>query len=100
MVRLRDSWRFSLSAFPIPENPLPTPSAGVRIRAFRTEARFSAAPRDRSRLASERVPCWFRGELEIAHVDPQPRADAGADRNHNHLVVHRRREPEASDHIG
>src|SRR5215210_5645555 len=31
MVRLRDSWPFSLSVFPIPENPLPTPSAGVRI---------------------------------------------------------------------
>src|SRR5215217_849591 len=31
MVRPPDSWRFSLSAFPIPENPLPTPSAGVRI---------------------------------------------------------------------
>src|SRR3954468_22891062 len=31
MVRLRDSWRSSLSVFPIPENPLPTPSAGVRI---------------------------------------------------------------------
>src|SRR3954449_1993367 len=33
MVRLRDSWRFSLSASPIPENPLPAPSAGVRIIA-------------------------------------------------------------------
>src|SRR3954462_5270283 len=31
MVRPPDSWRFSLSAFPIPENPPPTPSAGVRI---------------------------------------------------------------------
>src|SRR3954451_9061141 len=31
MVRLRDSWPFSLSVFPIPENPLPTPSAGVRM---------------------------------------------------------------------
>src|SRR4051794_15908621 len=31
MVRPPDSWRFSLSAFPIPENPTPTPSAGVRI---------------------------------------------------------------------
>src|SRR4051794_16703844 len=31
MVRPPDSWRFSLSAFPIPENPLPTPSAGVRM---------------------------------------------------------------------
>src|SRR4051812_44458809 len=33
MVRPPDSWRFSLSAFPIPENPLPTPSAGVRMTA-------------------------------------------------------------------
>src|SRR5215210_5466211 len=33
MVRLRDSWRFSLSASPIPENPLPAPSAGVRMRS-------------------------------------------------------------------
>src|SRR5215207_10141033 len=30
-VRLPASWRFSLSASPVPENPLPTPSAGVRI---------------------------------------------------------------------
>src|SRR5215217_6657278 len=49
---------------------------------------------------SERVPSWFGGELEVADVDPKPRADAGADRNHYHLVVHRRREPEASNHIG
>src|SRR3954452_24595965 len=33
MGRPPDSWRFSLSAFPIPENPPPTPSAGVRITA-------------------------------------------------------------------
>src|SRR3954467_6195149 len=31
MVRLPDPWRFSLSASSLPENPLPTPSAGVRI---------------------------------------------------------------------
>src|SRR4051812_9981996 len=31
MVRLPDSWRFSLSASSLPENPLPTPSAKVRI---------------------------------------------------------------------
>src|SRR5689334_3832282 len=31
MARLPASWRFSLSASPIPENPLPTLSAGVRI---------------------------------------------------------------------
>src|SRR4051794_21670517 len=33
MVRLPDSWRFSLSASSLPENPLPTPSAGVRMIA-------------------------------------------------------------------
>src|SRR3954452_23083430 len=32
MVRLPDSWPFSLSASSLPENPLPTPSAGVRMR--------------------------------------------------------------------
>src|SRR4051812_23846426 len=31
MVRLPDSWPFSLSASSLPENPLPTPSAGVRM---------------------------------------------------------------------
>src|SRR3954447_7130327 len=31
MVRLPDSWPFSLSASSLPENPLPTPSAGVRV---------------------------------------------------------------------
>src|SRR4051812_42594779 len=30
-IRRSGSWRFSLSASPIPENPLPAPSAGVRM---------------------------------------------------------------------
>src|SRR3954471_10228386 len=37
MVRLPDSWRFSLSASSLPENPLPTPSAGVRITPLRSK---------------------------------------------------------------
>src|SRR5215213_4380560 len=66
----------------------------------RRSARMSCRTGAKPPSASERVPGWFRGELQIADVDPKPRADAGADWNHNHLVVHRRREPEASDHIG
>src|SRR4051794_14991260 len=31
MARLPDSWRFSLSASSVPENPKPTPSAAVRM---------------------------------------------------------------------
>src|SRR5215211_518765 len=72
---------------------------GLLPRAGRS-ARMSGRTGANPPSASERVPGWFRGELEIADVDPKPRADAGADRNHHHLVVHRRREPEAPDHIG
>src|SRR3954467_5192104 len=42
---------------------------------------------------------FFTGD-QIAHIDPKPRANPGSDRNHNHRVVHRRREPEASHNIG
>src|SRR3954454_9915897 len=50
MVRPPDSWRFSLSAFPIPENPTPTPSAGVRMtRVNATPERGGISCRTRSR---------------------------------------------------
>jgi hypothetical protein len=65
-------------------------------RSERMSGRTGAKPPS----ASERVPGWFRSELQVAHIHSEPRADTGADRNHHHLVIHRRREPEASDHIG
>src|SRR5215210_2163219 len=48
MVRLLDSWRFSLSASPIPENPLPAPSARVRMTPdLEAHQRGAAAARAR-----------------------------------------------------
>src|SRR3954452_22106536 len=53
MVRPPDSWRFSLSAFPIPENPTPTPSAGVRIISHVSSAQAKPLIRLAPKLCAE-----------------------------------------------
>ena len=49
---------------------------------------------------SERVPGRALGEFQIADVEPQTRADPGADRNHVNIVVDERRHAKAADEIG
>src|SRR4051794_30580536 len=88
MVRLPDSWRFSLSASSLPENPLPTPSAGVRMTSP-VRASSATAPRlpDADQTARgpvvgreiSRFPCQERACMPGSLTTPdRPGARAGA----------------------
>src|SRR3954451_2204942 len=50
--------------------------------------------------ASEGVPGWFGGELEVADVDAEPGPEPGADGHDHHLVLGGRRQAEAAHQIG
>ncbi len=49
---------------------------------------------------SERIPGRGFREFQIADVEPQTRADPGADRNHKNVVVDERCHAKAADKIG
>ncbi|SOR30787.1 protein of unknown function [Methylorubrum extorquens] len=49
---------------------------------------------------SERVPSRAAGEFQIADIDAEPGADAGADRHHDDAAVGHRRHAEAADEVG
>src|SRR5580704_8737423 len=51
-------------------------------------------------VSSEWVPGRALSEFQIADVEPQTRADPGADRNHINIVVDERRHAKAADEIG
>src|ERR1700732_4897004 len=51
-------------------------------------------------VSSEWIPGRALSEFQIADVEPQTRADPGADRNHINIVVDERRHAKAADEIG
>jgi hypothetical protein len=61
---------------------------------------FVSAPLVGRHRSSERIPGRLLGEFQVAHIDAQPDADAGPDRNHDNVVGVERGEPEAADEIG
>src|SRR5215203_5091233 len=63
MVRLPDSWRFSLSASSLPENPLPTRSAGVRMTGSPDESGSRRREKGLAKAGNARV---RRGMIQLA----------------------------------
>ena len=79
--------------------PQPWPQADLLRRAVRAWS-DSHRRSSRQRIASERVPGRLLGQLEIADIDAEPGADAGADRHQQHVVVLQHVEADARHDIG
>src|SRR3954453_20916855 len=62
--------------------------------------RLSIACATVARCRSERIPGRLGGEFQVAEVHAETRADAGADRHHDHVVGDRRGHPKAADEVG
>src|SRR5215204_4615143 len=75
-------------------------SAPAPLCLSRAKGRNAGAAATQVSPPLERVAGRLAGGLEIAHVEGEAGADAGADRHHHHLVRDRCRHPEAADEVG
>jgi len=85
-VRRSDSWRFSLSASPIPENPPPAPSAGVRITPVRARENTKAAQTGADKTDKTRPEVVLSG-LSVLREGFSPDSRSGAALDHANLAA-------------